>query len=184
MNKIIKRLAAYIDDNGNLNETIDQATSENDINDIINSNIVLNSISPTKLSLFQSAYRYESLSSNYKQKDNKYIGLCGNTIKKGNDQYIIEWHVYKLKETSIIEALQRLYEFCEANSYSPYQEEQLNLALENDMDEKYYYTVLLIYKNNTKINKEKKFFYFNKNNTIEQLKQIGKSKINEYINNF
>lgn len=181
MNKIIKRLAAYIDDNGNLNETIDQVTSEKDINNIIKSGILLNSISPTKLSLFQSAYEYESLSSNYKQKDNKYIGLCGDTIKKGNDEYVIEWHVYKLKETSIIEALQRLYEFCEDNSYTPYQEEQLNDMLEKDMEEKYYYTVLFCYKNGIKIDKEEKSFYFNKTNTIEQLKQIGKSKINEYI---
>lgn len=182
MNRIIKRLAAYIDDNGNLNETIDQATSEKNVNNIIKSNILLNSISPTELSLFQSAYRYESLSSNYKQKDNKYIGLCGDTIKKGNDEYTIEWHVYKLKETSIIEALQRLYEFCEANSYSPYQEEQLNMELDKDIEEKYYYTILFIYKNNNRIEYIKNFY--NKNNTIEQLKQIGRSKINEYINNF
>jgi len=181
MNRIIKRLAAYIDDNGNLNEIIDQSTSKKDVNDIINSNIVLYSSSSTELSLFQSAYRYESLSSNYKQKDDNYIGLCGATFKKDNDEYIIEWHVYKLKETSIIEALQRLYEFCEDNSYTSYQEEQLNIALENDIEKKYYYSLLFIYKNNDQINYIKK--YYSKNNTIEQLKQIGKLKIINYIKN-
>lgn len=179
MNRVIKRLAAYIDDNGNLNETINQATSEKNVDDTIDSAIVLYLASSTELSLFQSAYRYESLSSNYKQKDNKYIGLCGNTIEKGNDQYVIEWHVYKLKETSIIEALQRLYEFCEDNSYSQYQEQQLNTELDKDIEEKYYFTILFCYKNGIQIYCKKQ--YYNKFNTINQLKQIGKLKISQYI---
>jgi len=177
MNRIIKRLAAYIDDNGNYNTDIDQKIS----NQIYDTDY----LAINKLYLIMDGYiAHCALTYEYEPISIGDIGLCGKKISKDNDEYHIEIQVKQLKESSIDEARQILDDIIYNKKYqlTTTQQQQLIDMLENHIENNYYFIDVIIFKN--RLYYKSQHYIKDINYTIDQLKILGQKLINYHINDF
>lgn len=173
-NKIITRIAAFIDNKGNKNTEIDQAISTEYFNDIFKSQIFFLKLDPSA-DLIENTQIYD----NYIIING--IGLAGiSYLNNNNQKIIIEFQVGQLAQNSIIQMNNYITTKLDQFSYKN-QIASIN-RLENKFINKYYLGIILIYKNLNLIKTIPHFY--SRNYSIIQLKQIGEQLINQYKNKY
>lgn len=174
MNKIIKKIAAYIDKNGNINTEIDQAISDNYYADKYKKNLLVQDISKDDI-FFTYYFPYEE------NINNIIIGLYGDSIiNYNNDKYIFELQVKKISALADKKISQRFDNLFNNTQYSLQQQIDAFDKFENNKFNKYILSILLIFKNRLYHKAITK--YFAKNTSIETIKQYGMRLINHLKN--
>lgn len=166
-NRIIKRIAAYYDENGKVNNNIKQSTSDDNYNDNVesisylqqvqSSNGLLNNNLLNKDLLSNASevtYMLRYSSDNPDVEFDIKIGMCGTSFTAKNGDHIdIEWQVKAVDPSSI----DGIYEYLditqqeqeEEHTFNEQQHLQLCKDFESYTDNNFLLGILFVYKNGT-----------------------------------
>ena len=182
-NRIIQRIAAYYDTNGQINNNIQQSTSDKIYDNNIKAYYLLHSLQSSDLSDATNCLRYDSENNNVNFDIS--IGLCGDSfIAKNGKQVDVEWQVKAINPKSVDAAYEQL-DIQQQNqqtkhTFNKAQHLQLCNEFESTTDEQYFLGILLVYINktlDTDLSNDKHFFP--KNTSKASLINYGQQLIQE-----
>lgn len=182
-NRIIQRIAAYYDTNGQINSNIQQSISDKNYNANIKAYSVLQRLLSSDLSGITNYLRYDSKNNNVNFDIG--IGLCGDSfIAKNGKQVDVEWQVKAINPRSVDAAYEQLdiqqQEQQDQHTFNEAQHLQLCNEFESMTDEQYFLGILLVYINETldkSLSNDKHFFP--KNTSKASLINYGQQLIQE-----
>ena len=173
-NRIITRIAAFIDNNGNKNTEIDQSISNKNFIDIINSQRLVFTISPSNniVDNIQMFDEYTIINN---------IGLVGiSFFNKKKEKIIMEFQVGQLTSNSIMKMNNYINDQL---NFLSYQDQKILIEqADNKITNRYYCGIFLIYKNYLLTKSVLKFY--SRDRSITQLQQNGYRLINQYKNKY
>ena len=174
MNKIIKRLSSYIDDNGNINNNVNQKDSYKSYNKFFNIKNSINTLSDDNLINNKNNYQYKII-------DN--IGLTGISFTNSKkEKIVIEFQLGRLTANSITKAI---YQFnINIKNLSIKEQKEKQQLFNKQIYNNYFCGIIIVYinGNNDLLNNE--IHYFSQDNSLNQLKQKGKELIDQIKNKY
>lgn len=174
-NKIIQRIAAYIDKNGNKNYDIDQEISTNYVNGFIDSPIAILRLTVTK---DKDPLGFAFSQSKYLIIDG--IGLCGISFTNSkNEKIVIEFHVSQLTQESITNINIRFNRAIRKRNYI--EQDELSTIFKNKLYNEYYIGIILVYKNDILVEHYLKCYH---KSQLPELKNIGNRLVQQYKNKY
>ena len=174
MNRILKRIATYLENN-TINTNISQNKSDESYEDTFNSQTVLINLNTS--SKLKSLLEKKPV---YKYEDIGFLkpAIYGDSFTNSkNEDIVMEFHAKKISDKSIIDNSIFFDEICNNNQYSPQQIIDMTEQFEENKENQYYVCILLIFCNKKLI--EHNFYFFNQDMTLQQLQEEGKRIIQQ-----
>ena len=172
MNRIIKRIAAFYDEKGQINNDINQEKSNSAYNYDNDALDFLHTIYDEYVSQMLKDLYYKT----------NEIGKYGKSLIINNNKIVVEWQVKPISEYSIVDAYETLNDFCDNNSISSTQHDKIVNQFDNYVDEKYYCGKIVVFINGNQNNQYYHCQYFPKNTSNDELRNIGKDLVNKVLN--
>ena len=174
MNKILKRISAYLDSNGKINTNISQEISNNIYQQIITALNKLYLIGATNQDI---DFSIRNIINNLKYHILDNIGIYGDSFIKNNKKISIEFQLGIATSNSIDIATRNFNNYINQYSFSFNEINSINQKFENLLADKYYCLVIIIYEDKSPIKKHKTFF--NRASNINDIKNWRKTFTNK-----